>query len=73
MSAQDKETVVIHVNIELSVQALSSVVDISKKLAGRNGKGRYQVDTADAVSRIISRFLFENDFEGYVKNPDHYT
>jgi hypothetical protein len=68
-----KETVVVHVNIEMNARALSDIVDISKKLAGRNDKGRYQVDTADAVSRIISRFLMENNFEGYVKDPDHHT
>lgn len=73
MSDPRKETVVVHVNIEMNARALSDIVDISKKLAGRNEKGRYQVDTADAVSRIISRFLMENDFEGYVKDPDHHT
>ena len=73
MSDPRKETVVVHVNIEMNARALSDIVDISKKLAGRNDKGRYQVDTADAVSRIISRFLMENNFEGYVKDPDHHT
>lgn len=73
MAEKEKETVIIHANIELTIQALSTIVDVSKKLAGRNEKGHHRVDTADAVSRIISRFLLETDFEEYVINPDHYT
>ena len=73
MLDQDNKTVVIHVNIELSAHALSSVVAVSKKLAGQNEKGHYQVDTADALNKIISRFLMENNFDEYVQNPDHYA
>lgn len=72
MDEKSRETVVIHVNVELSAEALSTIVDISKNLAGRSNKGHYRVDTADAVSRIISRFLRENNFIDYVKDPVHY-
>ncbi|MFO7963567.1 MAG: hypothetical protein R6U50_06575 [Desulfobacterales bacterium] len=72
MSDKKKETVLIHVNIKVSAQALSTIVDVSKKMAGRDDKGRIQVDTADAVSAIISRFLDERDFEEYVKDVRNY-
>ena len=43
-----------------------------KRIAGRDENGVYRVDTADKVSEMISQFLLENDFEGYVKNIEHY-
>jgi hypothetical protein len=36
-----------------------------KQIAGRDEKGVYRVETADKVSEMISRFLFDNDFESY--------
>ena len=38
--------------------------------SGRNEKGHYTVDTADKVSEMISRFLLEKDFEGFVKSAE---
>ena len=60
------DTVVVHASVELTVSALQTIVEYAKRKAGRNKKGRYQVDTAKEVSNMISRFLRDRDFERYV-------
>ena len=67
-----KETVVVNANLEITTTSLQAIVNNSKKIAGRNEKGVYRVDTADKVSKIISRFLLENDFENFAMNIDNY-
>jgi len=66
--ADKKETLVIHVNLEITAASLQAIVENVKKNTGRDSKGVYRVDTADKVSQMISRFLFENDFESYAKD-----
>ena len=68
-----KETITVNVNVDITPEALQSIVDIAKKLAGRNEKGHYKVDTADKVSEMISRFLLENDFESFAQNIENYS
>jgi hypothetical protein len=68
----EKKSVVIHASIEISANALENIVDTAKKITGRNSKGYYQIDTADLVNRMISRFLMENNFESYVQDPSKY-
>jgi hypothetical protein len=68
-----KDIVRIHVNVETTAGSLEAIVKNTKNIAGRDEKGRYQVDTADKVSEIISRFLVEKDFETYVKNIENYN
>jgi hypothetical protein len=70
--ASQKLTVTVRVNVEISPAALKTIVAMTKQLAGRNEKGYYRVDTADAVSRMISRFLAEKGFDDYVQHRDHY-
>ncbi len=70
--AEEKDTIEVHVNVEITTTSLQSIVENAKKITGRNEKGHYRVDTADKVSRMISRFLLENDFEGYVKDITNY-
>jgi hypothetical protein len=69
---ENKKTVVVHVNIEMTALSLKNIVNMGKKLAGRNENGHYLIDTADLVGEMVSRFLMEKDFECYVENPDHY-
>jgi len=64
----NKDTILINANIKISITALQTIVANAKKAAGKNEKGHYQVDTADKVSEMISRFLVDNDFESYVRN-----
>ena len=65
-------TITVNVNVDITALSLEIIVKNVKQIAGRNEKGVYQVDTADKVSEMISRFLLGNDFEGYVKNIDNY-
>ena len=62
----EREMLSINVNVEITAASLQAIVENVKKNTGRDSKGIYRVDTADKVSQIISRFLFENDFENYV-------
>ena len=66
------DTVVVNANVMITAAALQAIVANAKKNAPRNEKGYYQVDTADKVSEMISRFLMENDFEGFAGDPRNY-
>jgi len=63
-----KDTLVVNVNVEIPATALQAIVANAKKIAGRDQKGIYRVDTADKVSQVISKFLLETDFETYAKD-----
>ena len=67
-----KETLAVNVNVEITAESLQTIVQNVKKQTGRDSKGVYRVDTADKVSQMISRFLFENDFESYTKDIKNY-
>jgi hypothetical protein len=62
----------IHVNIEVTAKALSTIVANAKAIAGRDEKGGFRVDTADLVGRMVSRFLDRYDFEGFVAEVRNY-
>jgi hypothetical protein len=66
------DTVVVNANVTITASALQAIVANAKKNAPKNEKGYYQVDTADKVSEMISRFLLENDFEGFASDPQNY-
>jgi len=66
--ADQKETLVVHANVEITAASLQAIVENAKKITGRDSKGIYRVDTADKVSQVISRFLLENDFENYARD-----
>ena len=67
-----ENTLAVNVVIEISPNALQAIVENAKRLTGRNEKGHYTVDTADKVGEMISRFLAENDFDGFVNDPEKY-
>ena len=69
---QSKEMITVHVNLEITAISLQTIVENVKRIAGRDEKGVYRVDTADKVSEIISRFLRDKDFEGYVQRDENY-
>lgn len=68
-----KDTLAVNVVIEMTAASLEAIVENAKRIAGRNEKGYYQIDTADKVSEMVSRFILENDFEGFVRDPENYT
>ncbi|RKZ26963.1 hypothetical protein DRQ26_03685 [bacterium] len=67
-----KGTISVNAVVEMTTSSLQTIVENAKKIAGRNDKGFYSVDTADKVGEMISRFLLENDFESYVNNIENY-
>lgn len=67
-----KDTIVVHANVEMTSASLQAIVENAKKVSGPDEKGVYHLDTADAVSETISRFLLENDFESFAKDLDNY-
>jgi len=66
------DTVVVNANVTITAAALQNIVANAKAKAPRNEKGYYQVDTADKVSEMISKFLLEKDFEGFTNNSENY-
>ncbi len=70
--SDEKDLIEVHVNVKITTASLQTIVENAKKIAGRNEKGHYRVDTAGKVSRMISRFLLKNDFEGYVSDIKNY-
>ena len=69
---ESRDMITVHVNVEITTASLQTIVENVKQLAGRDENGVYRVDTADKVSEMISRFLFDNDFENYVKHIENY-
>ncbi|MBW1607657.1 MAG: hypothetical protein JRJ74_06110 [Deltaproteobacteria bacterium] len=69
---ESKDMITVHVNVEITTVSLQTIVENVKHIAGRDEKGVYRVNTADKVSEMISRFLFDNDFESYVKDFENY-
>lgn len=69
---QSEDTIAVNVVVEMTTASLKAIVENAKRLSGRNEKGHYTVDTADKVSEMISRFLFEKDFEDFVTNQENY-
>jgi len=67
------DSVVVNANITITAAALQNIVANAKANAPRNEKGYYQVDTADKVSEMITKFLFEQNFEGFVSDPENYA
>ena len=68
----EKDLIEIHVNLKIITGSLQIIVENCKKIAGRNEKGYYRVDTAGKLNAMISRFLLENNFEGYVRDIKNY-
>lgn len=67
-----KDTVLVHVNIEIAADALKAIVENTKKLYGKDKDGLYRIDTASKVGEMISLFLSKNDFESFVKDFKNY-
>lgn len=62
----------VHVNVQISAEALQAIVANAKKMAAKSANGVYHIDTADQVSAMITRFLNEKDFESFVKEIGNY-
>ena len=67
--AELKDTITVRVNVEITPEALKTIVENAKKSVGPNQSGVYRIDTAGKVDEMISQFPLEKDFESYVKDP----
>ena len=70
MPQDDK--IVINTQIEISGQILQQIVSMAKKQQGPDARGHFNIDTADLVSGLISRFLVDGGFETYVADQRRY-
>ena len=66
------DTIEIHTNVIMTTESLKAIVENTREISGKNEKGHYKVDTADAVGKMISRFLLENDFEAFARDKSNY-
>lgn len=70
--SESKETILVRVNLEMSTEALKTIVRIAREIVGPDEEGIYRVDTADRVGEMISKFLLEENFNDYVREIDNY-
>lgn len=70
--SESQSLIRVHANVDITVDALQTIVANSKKISGKDEKGIYRVDTAEKVNEMISKFLQENNFESYVSNLENY-
>ena len=63
----------VNAHVHMTAASLEAIVKNAKTLQGQDDDGIYRVDTVEKVNEMISRFLLENDFEGYVKDIRNYT
>jgi len=62
----------VHVNINVPASCLQAVVSNWKKKSAEAGQDRQQLDTADTLAELISRFLLEKNFEAYTRDESNY-
>jgi hypothetical protein len=71
--AELKNTITVRVNVKITPESLKTIVENAKKSVGPDQSRVYRVDTAGKVDEMISQFLYEKDFESYVKDPINYN
>lgn len=69
--SDNQDLILVNANVSITVSTLQAIVANAKKKAGKNERGIYRVDTADAVSDMITKFLLENDFEAYAMDEEN--
>lgn len=70
--ANEQDMVTVQVNLDIGVEALKSVVANAKAIAGKNDRGVYQVDTADKLGEMITKFLLKADFQEFAQDLENY-
>lgn len=66
--ANSDDMIRINATLDIPAAAIRAVVENARQLAGKTDKGAYQVDTYEKLGEMISRFLDEKDFLGYVQD-----
>jgi hypothetical protein len=72
MPDHQNDSLSVHINIQISANALQAIVANAKRTAIKSPDGTYRVDTAEYVGTMVSRFLAERDFDSYVMDVDNY-
>lgn len=70
---QPEKMITINTIVEITAKSLQTIVANMKTMTQRNSKGHYEIDPAEKVNELISRFLLEKDFEGFVKDIKNYN
>ena len=72
MNDSQSDKLSVHINIQISANALQAIVANAKRTAPQSPDGTYRVDTADYVGTMVSRFLAKKDFDSFVMDIDNY-
>ncbi|PIE70535.1 MAG: hypothetical protein CSA22_07490 [Deltaproteobacteria bacterium] len=60
----------VNVNLDVTPDILQAIVRCSKAIQGPGMRGK--MDTADVLSMMVSKFLYEHDFQSYVSDTVNY-
>jgi hypothetical protein len=66
------ETIKIHARVELDPEVLENIKARCKEIVKKKNLKMYEVDPADMVGELISKFLAENDITSYSKDIKNY-
>ena len=66
------DTIKVNAIVTMTTASLQAIVGNAKVLVGPDAKGRFKVDTAELVNRMVSKFLMERDFESYVNDISNF-
>ena len=72
MTDNQSDKLSVHIDIQISANALQAIVANAKRTAPKSPDGTYRVDTADYVGIMVSRFLAKKDFDSFVMDSDNY-
>ena len=70
--SDNQDLIRVNANVSITVSTLQAIVANAKKRAGKDERGIYRVDTADAVNDMITKFLLDHDFETYAMDERNY-
>jgi hypothetical protein len=69
---ENHDTITVSSLVTMTTVSLQTIVANAKALSGPDAKGHYRVDTAEIVNRLVSKFLLEKNFEGFVSDTENY-
>ena len=73
MSDSQSDMLSVHVNIQISANAIQAIVANAKRTVPKSPDGTYRVDTAEYVGTMVSKFLAEKEFDSFVMNIENYA
>lgn len=70
--SDNANTVRVNVTIDIAGETLQTIVQTAREMVGRNERGHYRIDTADLLEDLLSAFIAEKGFDGYVADKGNY-